>query len=519
MTTDGGTPLAYTPGANNRTQSDGAFDYQYDAEGNRINRSPVATGETTEYEWDHRNRLTKIIDKDATGAVIKTVEYIYDPLNRRIAKSIDADGAGSESAEATFFINDGDRAAREGAGDHVVLQLDGSGNITNRYLQGAAIDQVLADEDATSEVLWPLADNLGSIRDLATHDSSTGDTVVAYHIRYGAFGQIDSIRDASDSPVSALDAPLRFGFTGREWDAESGLYYYRARIYDAALGQFLSEDPIGFDAGDSNLRRYVGNKSTFATDPSGLAETLSEWLWGWISPISPADAVETVYAYDNAPDSGRLNRQEQTRETSGVSLESYLDGRLKNQSGIGGNHVHSGLGDVKTVAKNSYQVNAGLLASAAGVSRVGSVSLQSGQRILAKIDDAELPSLTYGNELVATAKPSQRVPAIAHTYVNLGNHVPKGTWPNKHPYIPGKEVLPGNHVDLFNQSVIVKVNTSRGAKLVRWTKVGSGKSAVYHRFEPHSAGEYHWTGSTHGKDSKGHRVGIDIGNVPESIRG
>lgn len=43
-----------------------------------------------------------------------------------------------------------------------------------------------------------------------------------------------------------------------------------ARYYDAALGQFLSEDPIGFEAGDSNLRRYVGNGPTGARDPSGL---------------------------------------------------------------------------------------------------------------------------------------------------------------------------------------------------------------------------------------------------------
>jgi len=34
----------------------------------------------------------------------------------------------------------------------------------------------------------------------------------------------------------------------------------------------FSQDPIGFDAGDANLYRYVGNHPTNATDPSGLQE-------------------------------------------------------------------------------------------------------------------------------------------------------------------------------------------------------------------------------------------------------
>jgi RHS repeat-associated protein len=59
------------------------------------------------------------------------------------------------------------------------------------------------------------------------------------------------------------------GFTGREWDAETGLYYYRARYYDPRLGRFISQDPIGL-VGGVNLHAYVGNRPTVLTDPSGL---------------------------------------------------------------------------------------------------------------------------------------------------------------------------------------------------------------------------------------------------------
>lgn len=43
-------------------------------------------------------------------------------------------------------------------------------------------------------------------------------------------------------------------------------------MFDPTIGQFISEDPIEFEAGDPNLRRYVGNGPTNATDPSGLEE-------------------------------------------------------------------------------------------------------------------------------------------------------------------------------------------------------------------------------------------------------
>ena len=34
-------------------------------------------------------------------------------------------------------------------------------------------------------------------------------------------------------------------FTGRRFDAETELYYYRARYYEPKLGRFLQTDPIG----------------------------------------------------------------------------------------------------------------------------------------------------------------------------------------------------------------------------------------------------------------------------------
>jgi RHS repeat-associated protein len=60
-----------------------------------------------------------------------------------------------------------------------------------------------------------------------------------------------------------------FRYTGREFDTETGLYYYRARYYDPQTGRFLSEDPFGFAGEDVNFYRFVGNRPTLLIDPSG----------------------------------------------------------------------------------------------------------------------------------------------------------------------------------------------------------------------------------------------------------
>ncbi len=62
----------------------------------------------------------------------------------------------------------------------------------------------------------------------------------------------------------------RYLFTSRELDTATKRQYNPARYYDVAVGRWISEDPLGFTAGDANVGRYVGNEATGATDPSGL---------------------------------------------------------------------------------------------------------------------------------------------------------------------------------------------------------------------------------------------------------
>jgi hypothetical protein len=72
----------YTVGPNNQLLSDGTHTYTYDEEGNRTSKTHIATGEVTEYHWDHRNRLTNVTFKDGFGVATKIVEHAYDDSRR-----------------------------------------------------------------------------------------------------------------------------------------------------------------------------------------------------------------------------------------------------------------------------------------------------------------------------------------------------------------------------------------------------------------------------------------------------
>jgi RHS repeat-associated protein len=230
----------YGTGTNNQLLTNGIYNYSYDDEGNRTKRVEIATGKVTEYVWDYRNRLASVLFKDGAGVVTKTIGYTYDGNDRRISKRID--GAVSER-----YVYDG---------SDIALVFDGAGNQTHRYLHGTQIDQVLADETQTSMV-WALADNQGAVRDVLD-----GNGTILNHVTYDSFGKVVSQSNAG--------VEFRYGYTGREQDGETGLDYYRARYYDASNGRFISEDPLGFAAGDGNLTRYVGNSPTNWNDPSGL---------------------------------------------------------------------------------------------------------------------------------------------------------------------------------------------------------------------------------------------------------
>gem|GEM_PF-6925673 len=140
--------------------------FQYDNEGNLVRRTNLFTGEITDYTWDRRNRLASVARRSATGTLLVQVDFTYDPFDRRIAKTVDPDGAGPQGATSELFVYDGIHIAL------VFKDPDGSGpqasSLKSRHLFGPAVDQVLAEEqiqpNGSAKNYWLFADHLGSIR-------------------------------------------------------------------------------------------------------------------------------------------------------------------------------------------------------------------------------------------------------------------------------------------------------------------------------------------------------------------
>lgn len=97
-------------------------------------------------------------------------------------------------------------------------------------------------------------------------------------------------------------------------------------------------------------------------------------------------------------------------------------------------------------------------------------------------------------------------------YENPGHHQPGYMANRQEPFNASKSVLPPEHETLFKHSVADPDDPK-----TRWTKVGEGKKAVWHRFQssaPDGSKPFHWNGSTDGKDISGRPRAIDRKNVP-----
>ena len=253
--------------------------YTYDANGNML------TNGNTSYQWDFKNRLVSI--QNSSGGLHR---YVYDAGNRRVL---------DEAPEGvTRFVLDGRQ---------VIEERNAAGDLLRQYVYGPGIDEVvfmdvnLAPETSMLPIIGPLLVDtvlgglvskdgytserywyhLNDIHSTIAITNDTGGVVEAYEYSpYGLpfiytpganrvvdWGGDDVVLQGGTSPLGN-----RILYTGRSWDAESGLHYYRSRYMSPELGRFISSDTIGIWGDVNNLGNgfaYVSNAPEDHTDPTG----------------------------------------------------------------------------------------------------------------------------------------------------------------------------------------------------------------------------------------------------------
>ena len=212
----------------------GAPTYSYDSNGNLTQK--VEGGVTWTYVWNAENRLKWVCNTTPCTQSAAAAAFSYDALGRRVEKVM---GAATHA-----FTYDGEDILRDNRGGGSIWM----------YVHGPGIDEPLARENQSAAWRYFHADGLGSLVRITNASGTVTDS-----LGYDAFGQL------------LAATPSRYAFTGREWDSETGLYYYRARYYDPKVGRFVSEDPIGLVGGiNLNLFAYVRNNPVNFVDPMGL---------------------------------------------------------------------------------------------------------------------------------------------------------------------------------------------------------------------------------------------------------
>jgi RHS repeat-associated protein len=255
-------------GAGNRLLFDGTYTYQYDYAGHVAKR--YTTTAETDYGWDFRGRLISVKDFTKSGTTVtqtREIDYWYDAFDRLLGRLVTPYSGGNPSTSGvtiTRFVYDSPSAG-SGQGD-AVMAFTGNQSLTDRYLWGPAVDQILADErfspsgsnqmpSSAGTTYWALGDNEWSVRDWIANGS------LVDHVVYGAFGTIYS--------QSSTTVTFAFMHNGTFADSATGLEWHQARWYNPGIQRWMSEDPSGLGP-DSNPYRYCKNSPTNGSDPTGL---------------------------------------------------------------------------------------------------------------------------------------------------------------------------------------------------------------------------------------------------------
>ncbi|MDP3787261.1 MAG: RHS repeat-associated core domain-containing protein [Candidatus Omnitrophota bacterium] len=258
---------AYTYNIANQLLSTTGYACEYNKTGNLIKKTETDDDgqlKTSTFTYDYENRLTQVFiqEEDET----KIVTFAYDPFGRRIKKTVqeqeeipdeeddegeEEDADDLETPRTTYYVYDNEDIILE----YRTKQEDNeSEEEVIRYCHGPGIDEPISIEKDNKTYYYHF-DGLGSVTSLTDKNKKITDSY-----SYDSFGNLK--RQGSKVKNS-------FTYTAREFDKETGLYYYRNRYYDPKIGRFITQDPLGMLDGP-NIYTYVNNNSVNFIDP-----------WGW----------------------------------------------------------------------------------------------------------------------------------------------------------------------------------------------------------------------------------------------
>lgn len=290
------------------TTADGVTRYGYDASG-QLTRIESPGGRTIEYQYDAAGNRQRVID-----SLLGTTDYVANELNEIIRAgdtfyTYDADGnlvSKRDGAGATAYsYNDENRLdGVTGPGLVAAYGYNPLGHRDRETVNGATTEflidpeglwSITAEYDGGGSTIARYTHGIGLVSRLpaagegAYYDFDAMGNTVGMTDENGAYVNLYSYLPFGETTLVAAALPNAFTFAGELGVRQeaSGLFDMRFRSYDAATAQFRSVDPLGLAAGDTNLRRYVGNEPTQFADPDGLKKGAKSTKGGAKCPPDP----------------------------------------------------------------------------------------------------------------------------------------------------------------------------------------------------------------------------------------
>jgi RHS repeat-associated protein len=230
--------------------------YTYDADGNTL------TDSKWNYTYNQINQLVSMETKLNIYVTVspKKIDFSYDIFGNRVLKTVSTRSAQTEAWAVQTSL------AFVYKGAQVIAEFDklNDDKLKKTLVYGPYIDEVLIQTNydaGKSTNFYPQVDRQFSVRTLV---DETCNIVESYD--YSPFGKM-SIYDKNGGALIETDYANYIGYTGRRLDAESGLWYFRARYYSDELGRFINRDPLEYVDGMSLYAGYFAQR--FGLDPSG----------------------------------------------------------------------------------------------------------------------------------------------------------------------------------------------------------------------------------------------------------
>jgi len=227
------TDRSFTYSDEDHLLTSGSTTYQYDLDG-YLQTKTAGTDQTT-YVYSSQGELLSVTLPDT-----RLIEYVHDPLGRRIAKKIN--GTITEK-----YLWQGQT--------RLLAVFDANDTLLMKFLYADARMPVAMLKQGTTYYL--ACDQVGFLRLVADPSGS-----IVKRIDYDSFGNILTDSDPSFT--------LPFAFSGGFHDADTGLVRFGYRDYDPDTGRWTAKDPILFKGGDTDLYGYVQNDPVNQVDPRGL---------------------------------------------------------------------------------------------------------------------------------------------------------------------------------------------------------------------------------------------------------